>query len=347
MLMYCLNANNSMILSKTPGTLNGTIEAEISTGKNYGTGLVFRLTKPEASTFYEGEAGLSYYWLDVKNSSRIIFGRVENGSVSWTMEKYMPSFMSHGAKCKIVMKDNHIYAYYTNILVFHYVDNSPLTGLYYGLRSDSAGASIFGDMTFSSNTEHEQNKYLIFGHSYTQLWHRYKEDFAELGDDINDIGIGGSQTGNWSKQYKDEVASYNPEWGIYWNGINDIDAVEWKDLSDDEINSKISTFITNYRNCLEYIKQNVPNFKCVVLSASRCTHEKPMARIAIITKFNQKLEELCSSYSWLVYVDVETIFCDSEGNPIDSYFVDKLHPTAAGYKLVAPLVVNAIKNYQE
>ena len=38
-------------------------------------------------------------------------------------------------------------------------------------------------------------------------------------------------------------------------------------------------------------------------------------------------------------------FRDSLGNPIDSYFVDKLHPTAEGYKLVAPLVVDAIKNY--
>ena len=330
---------NSMLLNKTPGTLNGTIEAEISMGVDYGTGLVFRLTKPSTNQFYENESGLSYYWLDVKSNNRIIFGRFENGVVSWTIEKYMPYFMSNAAKCKIVMNSSHIYAYFSNILVFHYEDEDPLTGLYYGLRSDSKGAALYGDITFSSSTEIEQNRYLIFGHSYTQLWHRYKEDFSELGEDINDIGIGGSQTGNWSKQYKDEVTCYNPEWGIYWNGINDIDA------GDEGIAT--NTIITNYSNCLLGIKEKVPNFKCVVLSVSRCTHEKPMARQAKITEVNEKLQELCNAHDWLVYVDVETIFCDEDGAPIDSYFVDKLHPTAAGYKLVAPLVVAAIKNYQE
>ncbi|MBR0295114.1 MAG: SGNH/GDSL hydrolase family protein [Bacilli bacterium] len=330
------NKANSMLVRKTPGSLNGTIEAEISMGKNYGTGLIFRLTKPESDTFYEKESGLSYYWLDVKSSNRIIFGKVKDGNVSWTIEKYMPYFMSHGAKFKIVMDGNDIYAYFTNILTFHYVDSDPLTGLYYGFRSDSEGASIYKDISFTSSSAHEQNQYLIFGHSYTQLWHHYKEDFSELGEDINDIGIGGSQTGNWSKQYKDEVACYNPEWGIYWNGINDIDA----DVA-------VNTIITNYTNCLLGIKEKVPNFKCVVLSVSRCTHEKPMARFEQIAETNQRLKELCDTYSWLVFVDVEKIFCDSEGNPIDSYFVDKLHPTAEGYRLVAPLVVEAIKNYQE
>ena len=329
------NARNSLIIKKQPGSYNGTIETEVSLGRNYGTGVVFRLSKPESQTFYESEEGLSYYWLDIKNSSRIILGKVNNGSVTWQTEKYMPSFMAQGAKCKIVLNGNHIYAYYSNILIYHYVDNNPLTGLYYGFRSDSEGAAINGDITFSDSTDLEQHRYLIFGHSYTQLWHRHKEDFAELGNDITSIGLGGSQNGTWLR-YIDEVAVYNPEWGIYWNGINDIDA----DVA-------IDTIISNCTSVLTGIKAKVPNFKCVVISAARCTHEKPMARLDKIAEHNQKLKALCDSKDWLVYVEVETIFCDSEGNPIDSYFVDKLHPTAAGYKLVAPLVVSAIKNYQE
>ena len=329
------NANNSMIVSKTPVGYNGTIEAEIAMGKNYGTGLIFRLTKPEMATYYESENGLSYYWLDIKSSNRIIFGKVANGSVSWTMEKYMPYFMSNASKVKIVLDDNNIYAYFSNILVFHYVDNNPLEGSYYGFRSDSEGASIYGDVTFSASRDHEQNRYLIFGHSYTQLWHRYKEDFAQF-NDINDIGIGGSQTGNWSKQYKDEVIAYNPEWGIYWNGINDIN-----------VDADTSTMMTNYRNCLDYIKQKCPNFKCVCIAASRCTHEKAMDRFAQISSFNAELKAYCDENDWLIYVDAEKIFCDSSGNPINSYFVDTLHPTAEGYKLVAPLVIDAIENYKK
>lgn len=327
---------NSMIINKEPGTLNGTLEAEIAMGSAYGTGLVFRLTKPNVDKYLEKEEGLSYYWLNIKSSNRIIFGKVSNGTIAWTMEKYMPSFMSNAAKCKIVLDGNNIYAYFTNILVFHYVDENPLTGLYYGLRSETKGAAICGDMRFTSSTEHEQSKYLIFGHSYTQLWHRYKEDFSEFGDEINNIGIGGSQTINWSEQYNEEVTCYNPEWGIYWNGINDIDA----DIAVDKI-------LERFTSCLTYIKGKLPNFKCVVISVARCASEKPMARLQQIEDVNNGLKELCDSNNYLVYVDVERIFCDDKGNPIETYFVDKLHPTAEGYKLVAPLVVNAIKNYQE
>ena len=327
---------NSMIVNKEPGTLNGTLEAEIAMGSAYGTGLVFRLTKPNTDKYLEKEEGLSYYWLNIKSNNRIIFGKVSNGTTIWTMEKYMPYFMSNAAKCKIVLDGSNIYAYFTNILVFHYVDENPLTGLYYGLRSETKGAAICGDMRFTSSTEHEQSKYLIFGHSYTQLWHRYKEDFNEFGDEINNIGIGGSQTIHWSEQYNEEVTCYNPEWGIYWNGINDIDA----DVDVDKI-------LERFTSCLTYIKGKLPNFKCVVISVARCAYDKSMAHLQEIEDVNKGLKELCDSNDYLVYVDVERIFCDDSGNPIETYFVDKLHPTAEGYKLVAPLVVNAIKNYQE
>ena len=330
------NENNSMLIKKTPGTLNGTIQAEIALGEDYESGVVFRLTKPNTQSFYENESGLSYYYLDVRTSNRINFGKYQNGSVTWATQKYMPYFMSHGAKVKIVMKDNEIYAYFSNILVFHYTDNNPLTGLYYGVKSNTKGVSLKGDMTFESATDIETNKYLIFGHSYTQLWHHYKDDFAELGEDINDIGIGGSQTLNWAEQYQEETTCYNPEWGIYWNGINDVNA----DIT-------LENIISRYKACLNYIKSKLPNFKCVALSISRCAHDKALARFEQIAAANAAIKEYCDENDWLVYVDVEKIFCNNEGQPIESYFVDKLHPTAEGYRLVAPLVVNAIKNYEE
>lgn len=332
--MIVSSANNSMLIKKQEGAANGTITAEVTMGQGYGTGLVFKLTKPESQTFYQDEARLSYYWLDVKSNNRIIFGKFNSGSVTWTIEKYLPYFMTNGTVMRVVMDGNDIYAYCSGVLAFHYHDDNPLSGKYYGFRSDSKGASILGDINFTENRTHDTTKYLIFGHSYTQLWHRYKEDFADLNDDIMDIGIGGSQTRNWADQYAHETACYNPEWGIYWNGINDIDA----DIAS-------STIMGYYQNCLESIKSELPNFKCVVLSVSRCTHEKPMARLENISEVNELLRAYCETKDWLVYVDVETIFCDSSGNPIDSYFVDKLHPTAEGYKLVAPLVVDAIKNY--
>ena len=334
--MIVSNSIDSLIIKNEQAQDNGTIEAEVSMGNNYGTGLVFKLTKPNATSFYEDEESLSYYWVDVKSSNRVIFGKFVSGEVTWTTEKYFPSFMSNGEKMRVVMKDNDLYIYCTNILMFKYHDDDILTGKYYGFRSDTTGAAIRGDITFTAGQNIDTAKYLIFGHSYTQLWHRYKEDFADLGTDIMDIGVGGSQTKNWAEQYVDEVICYNPEWGIYWNGINDVDA----DIEKDKI-------MNYYQVCLETIKAAIPNFKCVVISVARCTHEKPMARFEQINALNTDLKAYCDTKDWLVYVEVETIFCDGEGNPLASWFVDNLHPIAAGYKLVAPLVVDAIQHYGE
>ena len=330
------NSIDSMIIKNEQAQDNGTIIASVTMGKDYGTGLVFKLTKPASNSFYQDEEGLSYYWLDVKSNNRIIFGKFVSGSNTWTMEKYLPYFMTNGTTMKIVMDGNDIYAYCSGVLAFHYHDDDMLTGRYYGFRSDTTGASIRGDIVFTNNRSHDTSKYLIFGHSYTQLWQRYKEDFAALGDDIMDIGISGSQTITWSQQYVNEVTCYNPEWGIYWNGINDVNV--------DVANNKI---IERFQTCLETIKAAIPNFKCVVISVARCNYEKSLARMDKISEVNQLLKDYCDTKDWLVYVDVETIFCDEEGAPIPSYFVDGLHPTAAGYKLVAPLVVEAINNYVE
>ena len=56
-----------------------------------------------------------------------------------------------------------------------------------------------------------------------------------------------------------------------------------------------------------------------------------------------KYKELCDKYDWLHYLDVEYLYCDDEGSPLKSWFVDDLHPTLDAYAKVSELVIDVIK----
>ncbi|MCQ2742565.1 MAG: GDSL-type esterase/lipase family protein [Bacilli bacterium] len=331
--MATSSSANSMIVSKTPMPQNGTLVAKTSPASCFNSGMVFGLTKPSGtSKYYETEAGLSYYWFDIISTTRVNFGKCENGNVTFIKtNRFLNETLTIGVEVKVIMDGSDILVYADGRLIINYRDPSPLTGRYYGYKAANAGSTIALPVEVSSKTTRETFDYLIFGHSYTQFWEYYKEDFAELGNSVGNIGNGGAQTSTFVN-YLDELPTYNMKWGIYWNGINDIDA----DVAP-------ATIASNLERTMTSIKAKLPNFKCVVIGVNRCTHEKPMARLAQITQTNQLYRQVCDKYDYLHFVDVETLFCDSAGNPIDSYFVDKLHITYEAYRMVAPKVVNIIK----
>ena len=203
---------------------------------------------------------------------------------------------------------------------------------YYGYFYSSNEYGLFqGEIKYSETTSIDKAEYLIFGHSYTQLWLSYKKDFAELGDGVLDVGIGGARTSHYVTTAP-EMALYNPKWGIYWNGINDINA----DVS-------VSTMPTNVEKTMTTIKEVNPDFQCVIIGVNRCTYAKSVERYEQIHQANELYKALCNKYDWLHFLDVEYLYCDDEGIPLRSWFVDDLHPTLDAYAKVSKLVVDVIK----
>lgn len=339
---------NSLAVSKTPMTSNdGTLRTTIGSINKFGQGVVFKLSKPNTSSYYEKENGLSYYWFGSDSSTQQYF-RLEkwvNGQKTQLSKlKYVALSIEHGGDIKIVMEGNHIYCYFANRLIVSFVDSNPLTGKYYGFKTEAIGGSFTGGISYSEEHKVDKSKYLIFGHSYTHLWLDYKKDFAELGaNDVFDIGIGGASTWHYSGTkfdtvggYMDEVAAYECEWGIYWNGINDIDS----DQDLETMSIAVETAMTG-------IKARNPKFKCVVVGINRCTYEKSMSKIPEITAANQEYKRICDKYDYLEFVDVETLYCDDLGNPLANCFIDNLHPTKDAYKKAAKLIIEAIKNHEK
>lgn len=319
---------NSKLVSKETVPQNGTFTVKIGTIDKHSHGLMFRLTK-------EGNSIKSFYFVENVGDQYYRLGRFENGNVTYSKKSYVATSIGHGGEVRVVMNNNDFYVYFTDRLVIKYHDDNPLTGEYYGYKCTNKYGLFQDDIQFSDSTEVDKADYLIFGHSYTNLWLSYKEDFKELGDSVLDIGIGGARTIHYVTTAP-EMSAYNPKWGIYWNGINDINA----DIA-------LSTMPVNIENTMNTIKAENPDFQCVIVGINRCTYAKSVERYEQIHSANELYKELCDKYEWLHFLDVEYLYCDDEGIPLKSWFVDDLHPTLDAYAKVAKLIVDVIKENQK
>lgn len=319
---------NSKLVSKEKIGTNGTLSVKIGTIDKHGHGLMFRLTK-------EGNSAKSFYFVENVGDQYYRLGKFENGNVTYSKKSYVATSIGHGGTVKVIMNNNDIYVYFTNRLVIKYTDPNPLMGEYYGYKCTYENGLFQGNIEYSESTEIDKADYLIFGHSYTNLWLSYKEDFKELGDSVLDVGIGGARTLHYVTTAP-EMAAYNPKWGIYWNGINDVNA----DIA-------LSTMPINIENTMKTIKEVNPDFQCVIIGINRCTYAKSVERYDQIHKANLLYKELCDKYDWLHFLDVEYLYCNEEGIPQKIWFVDDLHPTLAAYAKVAKLIVNVIKENEK
>ena len=316
-------SSKTLAFLKGSNFVNGTLETTFVPSTNSPAGIVFRGSTPSEGSFYDKEAGLSYYFLYVEGNT-VSFNKVENGVTTQTTNKYWPYGIGTAYETRILLQDQDIYCYLNNRLVFHYHDENPLTGGKYGLKSKLANCLVAPFIEKEAQAK-DTCDYLIFGHSYTDFWiPTYKEDFAEY-ENIYNIGIGGALTAHWCEEgYQNEVAAYEPSWGIYWNGINDINS-----------NIASTTIRDNVRRMCIGIHNILPDFKLALVGICRCPVDSASNRRNDISFANMYYQQIASELSYVYYIDTELMYCDTSGNEIASYFTDGLHPTHQAYQMVA------------
>ena len=96
------------------------------------------------------------------------------------------------------------------------------------------------------------------------------------------------------------------------------------------------------KNTLLYIKEAIPTYEVVLLSVNHCparSNIRPQ-----ISETNRLMQNLAAQYDWIRYAEVEYAFCDDGVNPAAGWFIDGLHPSAAGYtqKLI-PAIQSALR----
>lgn len=320
------------ISSKTIGVVkdsnmyNGTLQTTFIPGSTSDAGIIFRASTP-AGHFFENEEGLSYYYVYFENDT-VSFSRYENGNAKHETRRFFWYGSYTNYDVKIIMDDEDIYCYFNQRLIMHYTDENPLTGGEYGFKSRSSNM-IVTDFKEGPVEEKQTNQYLIFGHSYTDFWKTYKDDFADF-EDIYNIGIGGSRTEHWGPRgYMKEVIAYEPEYGIYWNGINDINS-----------NIANATIANNVREMAVGIHNELPNFKLILISVCRCPVDA--TRRDDIATVNNYLKQIAQDLDYVIYVDTELLYCTSGGAEIASYFTDGLHPTHQAYIMCVNKIMETI-----
>lgn len=314
--------NNSIATLKDFSFSEGTLKAKLIPGTVNNNGIIFKASKNEDK--------LSYYWLYFTSTGQIGFSKFTNDVEKREIYKFLPyGRSSHLAyNVKIVIENNDIYCYFDNRLTFLYHDEEILTGNEVGIKSTGLNTALF-NLKITQDKEIESYEYLIFGHSYTEYWYTYKEDFSEY-ENIYDIGMGASNTYHWTNQYLNELIAYKAHYGIYRNGINDISA-----------GYKASDIASNVEKLLTSVKEANPNFEVALVGVNRCPFASNKRNE--ISSVNALYKELAEKYDYVHYVEVEKLYCDSNGNELGKYFTDGLHPNHEGYKMAALLIKEALK----
>ncbi len=325
-------ASKTLAFVKDSNFVDGTLETTFVPSTNSPAGIVFRGTIPSSESFYENESGLSYYYLYIEGGT-VSFNKVENGVVTKTTNKYWPYGIETAYETRILLQNKDIYCYLNNRLVFHYHDENPLTGGKYGIKSKLANCLVAPFVEKASQPK-DTCDYLIFGHSYTDFWiPTYKQDFSEY-QSIYNIGIGGAITSHWCEEgYQNEVAAYEPKWGIYWNGINDINS-----------NIATATIKANVRRMCVGLHEKLPNFKLALVGICRCPIDSAANRRQEIHNANIAYQEIAAEFDFVYYIETELLYCDTSGNEVSSYFTDGLHPTHQAYQMVAALIKTTINS---
>ena len=321
-------ANSSLGIVKNASLTEGTFSATIKGVSNKRSGLVFAYSNDGTTESY-------YRFVSRKEAQRVELDKVVNGVATNLYSNYLSAGYSTGSNLpfKVVIEDGVAYCYFWNTL--YTVIDVELSGDKVGLYAEGP-ASQFSNYTISATPEVVKVDTLLFGHSYFELWSNYKNDLASLASQYNlgsytNIGIGGSIAAHWYK-FKEGLVAYGASKAIYMIGINDLTG-----------GVAPASVVADIKNTLLYMKEINPALTVVLLSVNHCPARSTIT--TAISQTNVLMQELCASYDWISYAEMEYAFCDDGSTPNSYWFTDGLHPTANGYvQKIVPAIEKALKN---
>jgi len=181
----------------------------------------------------------------------------------------------------------------------------------------------------------EDEKRIVFmGDSITEFWKERDSDFFNSNSYIN-RGISGQTTSQMLLRFRQDVIELKPYAVIILAGINDI-AENTGPIS-------IENSFGNIVSMVELAKSN--NIKIIlssILPADRFPWRPDIKPVEKITQFNKMLLQYAKENN-LIYIDYYSEMVDSEKGLDKKFTKDRVHPNLAGYKIMRPLVEEAIE----
>lgn len=184
-----------------------------------------------------------------------------------------------------------------------------------------------------------ENRVVFFGDSITDMW-KLEEYFP--GKSYINRGIGGQTTPQMLVRYRQDVINLQTKVVVILAGTNDI-AGNTGPMRLDDIEANYASFSELARvHGIKVIYGSIlPVHNYTPASHDFFAQRSP----AKILELNRWLKNYCSSSSTgCLYLDYFSALVDDKGYMKKDLAEDGLHPNAAGYKIMAPMVEAAIES---
>lgn len=304
----------------------GSFSADVTANTDQKTALIFGYSK-------EGSKERYYRFGVNKSAQRVELELVTNGKVKQVSSNYLSAGYGNANQYayKVVIEDSIAYCYFWNTLYF--VQELESAGSGVGIYA-ATNRATFKNLQVTEGATHDRADTLIYGHSYMEMWYNWTNDIKPLQTEfqlgtVMNAGIGGSVASHWY-QFRNSLVAYGATKGIYMIGINDLTG-----------GTSPSSVVASIKNTLLFVKEAIPEYQVVLLSVNHCP-----ARSTIrpqISETNRLMQNLAAQYDWISYAEVEYAFCDNGTTPDNYWFIDGLHPSAAGYKQkIVPAIRSAL-----
>lgn len=175
---------------------------------------------------------------------------------------------------------------------------------------------------------------VFIGNSITDLWDDIHPDFFAVNNYVN-RGISGQVSSQILVRFQADVIQLHPQMVVILAGTNDIA------LNNGYI--AIEHVAENIKSMCELAQYNhIQPIICSVLPAYEYPWRKESDSPAeTIRQLNALLKAYAESHN-IVYVDYYSALTDERGGLPKAYSNDGVHPTAAGYDIMEPLITAEI-----
>jgi len=178
-----------------------------------------------------------------------------------------------------------------------------------------------------------EDRVIFMGNSITQGW---KEQVPEFFDNLNYVnrGIGGQTTPQMLIRFRQDVIKLYPKVVVILAGTNDI--------AGNTGPSTLKMIEDNIYSMAELAKaHNIEVVLCSVLPVFDYPWQTGLEPAKKIIELNARIKKYVDTHG-IVYADYFTEMVDAQNGLKSEYTNDGVHPTKAGYEVMAPIAEKAI-----
>jgi len=183
------------------------------------------------------------------------------------------------------------------------------------------------------SSKNDKNRVVFMGNSITEFWDTHYPDFFKNPSYVN-RGISGQTTPQMLLRFKQDVIDLKPEVVVILAGINDIagnTGPSTQKMIEDNIFSMVQLAKTN----------GIKVILCSVLPVFEFSKKKEIKPTKKVMALNVAIKEYAFKKN-ILYLDYFSAMVDDRNGLIEAYTYDGLHPNTKGYKIMSPLVEEAI-----